>query len=400
MIRPPRARLALALGLAASAAVAQGRTEFRFPAERVDADRVYAAWNPHDRQALLSPGIKVLFFGNARACSAGDGRTAHPANPRFEQASRSLTGLAPAPVELRWTPSGDTPGCDASVRGATADTFVELDPDKGLGLYTDAAPPGGPAFFGAFGAGGQNGQGANHGIEGSFVSFRLDWHGGAAVRPFGGGPDSSMHVRSRQGVAAFRAQGHVGDKPVQVKQQMVVTLVNEPCMAGPGPHVCQLKYLLHTALYRDGVDDWSRVGWFRTANVIFDPAQGGLPVIQGPIGRAGEVTEDREFGLAMYRSVASPTQHDTFEGADFDVEITFAQLRNAVRMISASKARRDARDVSDADVAAAFGPRWQDPSAWALISADVGQEVSNHTPDQRAFIGGNVRTLSVGGAGR
>jgi len=186
---------------------------------------------------------------------------------------------------------------------------------------------------------------------------------------------------------------------VQVKAQIVVTLVNEPCMAqAQAGRLCQFKYLLHTAIVRDGVEDWRQVGWFNAASLFNDSTQGGAPVVQGPIGVAGEFTTDRRFHLPLYRSAGAPTQHRPFADTDFEVEVTFAQLCDALRMIVAARSQADARALPDADIAHLFGPRWRDPAAWSLLDANVGQEVFNRIPDQRAFIGGDVRSLSVSAA--
>jgi hypothetical protein len=393
------ARIAVAGSLLALAgpALAKGLTSFQYQAGADGVPRnIYAVWNPRDRAPLFAPGMKVMFFGVAPACDGGgrDGRTAHPADARWVERAASLTGVTPGAPDLRWTPSGDSPGCPASARGAVGQPFVEMNPSTGIGLYTEAGPPAsdGPAFFGVFGEGGQNGRGANRGIDGTFVGFRFETQGDRAIRPFdAGGADPAIRIQARLGVASVLARGGSAKEPVQADQHVAITLLNDACKPAAG-HLCQFKYLFHTALYRDGVDDWSRVPWFQDANLFIDNAQGGVPVVQGPVGASGQVTNGRTVKLPMYRSMGSPTLHQPFADADFDIQVRFSQLRNALQMITTGKG---AGAAGDAAISAAFGDRWQDPSSWILVDINLGQEISNHTPDRRAFIGGSVRRLAV-----
>jgi len=71
-------------------------------------------------------------------------------------------------------------------------------------------------------------------------------------------------------------------------------------------------------------------------------------------------------------------------------------LRNALQLVVSHNGEQAA---SDADIAAAFGEHWRDPASWVLLDVVLGQEISNHTADKLAFIGGSVRRIEAGADG-
>jgi len=361
---------------------------------------VFGAWNPSNPTAMNQPGVKVSFFGQARGCDAGavNGAVAE-AGANDVSPALSQMGIVSTAAARSWTPTGAAQGCSAAQQASTGPAMVALTPDAthgGFGLRTVAG--GTSDFFGAYGSAGQNGAGANAFIAGTFVSFRAGWNGSSAVHPFAGA-DGVARVFSQQTLAAADVSGAaVAGSPVQVKQQVSVAFINSTCAADgiTAARPCQLKYLFNTAVLRAGVSDWSTQGWFRTASVLYDPGQGGIPVLDGPVTAAGtEATED-SAGVSVYTSQGVASQHAVFADQPFDLRISFAQLQSFLRLVVAQKSGVTLSQVADADVAAMWGARWNDPSAWELLTAGVGQEVHDPFADRGSMIGGAFKNLYVG----
>lgn len=395
---------AAALWLAGSAfADLRGAPSYRYDGglpDFVRSGKVYAVWNARDPKAVLAPGMKVLFFGSAEGCRADvtEGPVNGRGNPRLAQALQ-LTGVEVGPASMAWSPSGATEQCDELARGRAGDSFVILEPSArgGVGLftYTGRDADGRQPFFQPFAAAGQNATDANAHIAGTFVAMRFAWQGPERITPWASGV---LELRSVQSVVrAVVTPGGAGEV-VQAKQQVNLTVINRACFrafGGPGK-LCQVQYLLNTAVMRAGVKDWDAEKWFRDASVWFDPAQGGMPIVHGPVPAAGKMAVDAASRLDLYSSAGAASQHAEFSDQTFVVRITQAQLHNALRVATAARLKRPAAAVGDAELAAEFGTRWNDAAEWSLLSVDVGQEVHNPTRERRAFIGGNFRLLQVG----
>jgi hypothetical protein len=385
-------------------------TSFRYPGGEPDflaSGKVLAAWNPTDPKAVLAPGLKVMFFGHPAGCRAGtaNGPTVSAGNPRLAHAEE-LTGVKPGAEGWTWSPGGDTPDCETGVHKQAGDSFVVVNrqPGKGgIGLftYTGRDAGGRDPFFQQFDAGGQNGQGANAHINGTFVVFRFGWQGKDRIVPWGGaGADAqpALVLRSLQSVVRVAVTPGSNREVVQAKQQMTFTVINRECfrtIGGPG-RLCQVQYLMNTAVYRAGVIDWDAEKWFRDATVWFDPAQGGMPIVHGPVPEAGRTAQDASSRADLYTSLGAPTQHREFEDQAFAVRVSFAQLKNALRVATAARLKRQPSEITDAELRNEFGARWDDPAEWALLSVDFSQEVYNPSRERRAFIGGRLTDLTVG----
>ena len=114
----------------------------------------------------------------------------------------------------------------------------------------------------------------------------------------------------------------VGGVAVQAKQQMMATFLNRDCMNELTGKPCQIQYLFNTAIARSGVTDWSAVSWFQNGGVWFDAAQGGIPIVDGPIFASGKTTADAKSKLPLFVSQGSATQqlHDRrWSGRDLPV---------------------------------------------------------------------------------
>ncbi len=331
--------VALCLSLMATTTGAESlsSTAFQYKGGQLgylERNEVYSAWNANDPSSVLKPGMKVMFFGRAEGCDlrAANGPVKNQGSVKFSHAL-DLTGipLAPEGKGQRWTPSGNTEQCDESVREQVGDSFAHVNEDPengGIGIFTFTGPDqkGQRSFFRQFDKSGKNGTGANANIEGTFVVFRFDWQKGNTVRPWAGGvkPDEQRKAEFRtvQSVAVVSVGDEVagrGDEPVQAKQQFIAAFINRACFQSGGGKkgLCQLQYLFNVAVYRAGVTDWDTVKWFKNAGVWMDPAQGGMPVVHGPIGRRGETSQYQGSGIELYTSLGEPSQHDIFKDKTF-----------------------------------------------------------------------------------
>lgn len=360
---------------------------------------LFAAWNPNDPQTALKPGMKVMFFGAAQGCASG---TQGPLAPLSDTRLAKVAGLtalptAATPGALRWTPAGNTAGCDNQARGRDGASAVFLNADDTSGavgmLTTSGKQDDGKApFFGPFGAAGQNGAGANAYITGTFVNFRQAWWAADPLQPWVG--SAKARVRSVQSLGTFQLD--TAGAAVQAKQQMMASFLNTTCRRTMTGQPCQVQYLFNTAIARSGVSDWGTVSWFQHGDVWFDPAQGGIPIVDGPIYASGKATTESQTGLPLFASQGSATQHRAFAGRTFDVTIGFEQLQSVLRIVTARKLSVDVAAVTDEQVAGVWGSAWNDRNAWVLLSGHVGQEVYNPDSGRKVQIGGGFKSLYVG----
>ncbi|MEK8031054.1 hypothetical protein AACH06_09525 [Ideonella sp. DXS29W] len=365
---------------------------------------LFAAWNPNDPKTALKPGMKIMFFGRAEGCAGGtQGPLTALSDSRLAKVA-SLTSLphSAALPTLRWTPAGRVAGCGSQVQdrdGASA-VFVNADDATGaVGMLTTSGrqDDGATAFFGPYDAKGQNGAGTNAYITGTFINFRQAWGVSDPLQPWMG--SASARVRSQQSLGAFELDTSSG-QTVQVKQQMMATFLNRSCMKETAGMPCQIQYLFNTAIARSGVSDWSQVAWFKNGDVWFDPAQGGIPIVDGPIYTSGTMTVDSKTRLPLFVSQGSATQHVAFSNRVFDVTIDFSQLMNVLRIVAARKLGVDLSSVTDEQLTSVWGSGWNHREDWVLLSGHVGQEVYNpNNGDRRVQIGGGFRSLYVGPQG-
>lgn len=363
---------------------------------------LFAAWDPADPNGALAPGMKVMFFGAAANCASG---TQGPLNsvPDAQLSSvAALTGFsaAAAASDLRWTPSGNAAGCSAAAQAQSGASSVFVNAASGSGavgmlttsgLQSDGSEP----FLGPYGTQGVDGQGTNAGITGTFVNFRQNWTASTPIHPWAG--TAAARLVSTQNVGDV-AVSTVAGETTQAKQQMMATFLNTRCMSELKAQgaACQIQYLLNTAIVRSGVSDWSQVAWFQNGGLSYDPAQGSIPVIDGPIKASGTDTLDQASGLSLFTSQGMATQHASFSGDTFDVTISFTQLQNVLRMTTALADKTTPAAVTDAQIAALWGSGWSDRSSWVLLSSDVGQEVYNPAAARNVQIAGGFSSLFAG----
>ena len=316
--------------------------------------------------------------------------------------SSDLSGLASDALQA-WSPLAAA-GCRGA-GGARDDSFIAIDTvTAGVGLYTGTGPDsqGQTGFFGPFAATGQDGAGANAGIEGSFLTWRLDWRDSDTLRPWAAGDGAALRWQSAQRLAVLRVPADPLPRPTQAKQQLTLGLINTDCMAerGAAARPCQLKLLFTVAIGRSGVGDWSAVPWFQRARVLFDRGQGGIPVLDTGLPAAGQGMRSGPGGPVLFESEGAPTRHGPFDETRFAVRMDWPQFTDTLRVIAAARRTTPAARIDDREVAALFGSRWAVPAAWALLSVSVGQEVSTPQAQRPAAIGGAVQSIEVEAARR
>ena len=356
-----------------------------------------AAWNPTPGVAGYRPGTKVLFFGTASGCTGQNDGPAAGGDDAVFAASLAQTGVAAASASQRWTPMSAASLCGGADgdRGGPSYVVSTGDPAaSAIGLYTQAGVPGG--FFAPYGAGGQDGSGANAFIEGTFVNFRQAWAAADAPTPFAATPAHAVLVDAPQSVSILDP----GDAPadgtvVQVKRQFAVSFAALGCPRESVPaRPCQLTFQFNVAIARAGVTDWSGQAWF-VPTLVFDPEQGGIPVLDSPMPAAGTRAFDPASGLPLFTSSGAGTQHAPAALQDYAARINFAQLQNVVRLVVSRQLSKPVDQVVAADIAAYWGSRWDDPAAWVVVTTSVGQEVYDPLATHAASIGGSLQAITV-----
>lgn len=423
--------LALALALSSGAA-AESLTERAFvfdgtsishladePDSFNDNNKLYyfANWNPGNlpnNPKMTRPGFQVAFWGKPGDCDDGihNGPVDSGDFDLFKRAA-DLTGLPldTSSPRTKWTPSDAHPQCRHGAAVRRGNSFVHVNQRKGggVGMFTATGlmPAAGATsplrpFLIARDESGQDSLGVDKHNVGTFAAFRFDWKDANALRPWGGrqgASQSRVEIRTIQTVAQLSTGGDA--KPardnVQVKQELSFGFINPPCMEEDRPKgSCQLKILLNFAIKRAGVTDWSRQPWFQDGKVLIDKAQGGMPVVLGPVPGKNDtvVTKDRAK-LPLWSGHGNATKFSPFNDAEFMVSMSFEQFKNSLRFIASKKLDKPLSSVTGQDVAAQFGKQWDNPAAWRLFWAGFGQEAHNPVADRTAYIGGALKYLSV-----
>lgn len=365
-----------------------------------------AGWNIRDPQRAMVPGMKIAFFGVSDDCEAdaANGPVVAGAAAGFASA-QALTGMAADAVAeaTRWTPSGRTPQCQASAQDKTGPNWIFLNPSDtqgGIGMLTQVGPDlsGQRPFLAATSPSGIDGTGYNANGLANFVAFRRAWNTESSIRPWLSGTDGSTveaRIVSRQSMGSTNV-GPVDGQVVQVKQQIMVSLINTECQKGL-QRPCQIQYLFNTAAVRAGVTDWEAHSPARDGKVWFDKAQAGLPIVAGLVPAQGGLVVDVESRLPLYRSAGAATQHQAFRDQPFDLRVSFAELQNAARIIAARQLGVSPAAVTDEQMATRWSAKWNSPQAWTLVSSTFGHEIYNAASTTRhSHIGGGFRDLYVG----
>jgi hypothetical protein len=246
------------------------------------------------------------------------------------------------------------------------------------------------AFWGQITGAGQPGKGTNGSIQGTFVSWNFGENGAQAVHPWQRGGDRPVEMSVDMAVRGAQVEAEQpGGKPNQAKQQFAVSFVNLACHKQDAGAKCEVRLMFDISLIRKPGADWSAMKWSQHARVLFDRAQGGLPVIEGPLGTSGDLTSPggpRQAGL--WRSNGAPTSHASFARQHFAAQMTFAQFTAALNLVAQRGHQQPAT---------LFGASWNDPQAWAITALNVAQEVHSVSPSKPVFIAGTISAIQIGG---
>lgn len=401
--------LVATLHLLAAAPALAGETAFHFAPADIEQYRksTAAAWNPVDVKLALSPGFKVFFFGRADKCSedAANGPTANMGSPSFAMA-HSLTGIPLSKkTRFRWAPSADMNQCSPQIRSEVSETFIHANEDSatgGIGIFSSVGPePGGRhSFWQNYTRRGKNNTGLNASIMGTYMSIRLDHKRALEVTPWAN-PKCVAEFRTIQNVATCVTVAPKGPKTTnQAKQALIVVFRNAKCMETKVEthRSCAIQYVMNTAVCQSGVAGWSKLGWFNAADILVDHAQGGMPVLRGPLSAQGSMVKDAQTGLALYESTGEATQHGPFAATKFGMRVSFEQLKTSLRVAVSRVRHVPPVAVKDADVAAMFGESWNDQEQWYLAAVNFGQEVFSQEDNAHVYIGGGIKYLYIGPA--
>ena len=354
----------------------------------------------------MTPGMKIAFFGVSDECAAdaANGPVTGGSDAEFS-AAQVRTGMAADAVTAatRWTPSGSTPACGATAQDRSGPNWIFLNPSDtggGIGMFTqgglDAA--GQKPFLTTTSPAGIDGTGYNANGLANFVAFRQAWNDANAIRPWLSSTDQAAveaRVVSHQSMGSADVGVNDGTT-VQVKQQIMVSLINTECQKGV-QRPCQIQYLFNTAAVRAGVTDWEAQSPSAQGKVWFDRVQAGLPIVAGMVPAKGGAVLDVETGLPLYRSAGAATQHGAFFNQPFDLRISFGELQNAARIVAARQMGIAASAVTDEQMAARWTAQWNQPQAWTLVSSTFGHEIYNAAATTRhSHIAGGFRDLYVG----
>lgn len=365
---------------------------------------LFAQWNPAPSAAnptALAPGLHVSFFGHGQGCApaAGDG-PAGPLDPRRRAGlSSEITPSAGATV---WSPLPAPAQCPSALPGAVGPTYVAAGAGSSpIQLFTEIRPasPGRPAgFWGPYAPTGQDASGVNASIEGTFINWLFAPPGQAGLHPWAdGNARHAVTIGSTQSVETAAAQAEApGATSTQAVQEYSVSFFNDACQQSvTNKNLCQLRFIFDVDLVRKPGVDWASLTWSHYARLMFDRAEAGLPIIEGPLHPDGQPTmTGGANGAILWRSTGAATQYGTFGLQHFSARITFAQLMATLRFV-AEGASAQHQPVTPAQLARLFGPRWNRPRAWTIINIGLGEEL--HSDGGRAAdqIGGTVAALSI-----
>jgi hypothetical protein len=367
------------------------------------AGAIFAYWDPRLSAAnphVHDPGFHISFFGTGQGCA--EGALNGPVGPLDAAQARQLvapgTAFSPASGARVWSPLPDAAQCGAAPHRAGPAFLAASGSGVPMQLFTAVEQPGSGAFWGPFGVRGQVGKGTNAASDGTFLNWALDWQHGHGIQPWADGNAShDITVSTDEAVPATMVQYRpAGVRPSQAHQKFELGFYNTACLAAVSNKIlCQLRVMFDVALVRQQGTDWSRLKFAQQAHLLFDRAQGGLPIIEGPLEQNGELTYLGRSGAAVWRSTGAPTQHGPFQMQHFGATFNFKQLLETLHAVAAHEQRQNASS-DGADMPSMFGPRWNDPAAWTIGLVTIGQEVHVGDRATAAYIGGEVASLTVG----
>ena len=263
----------------------------------------------------------------------------------------------------------------------------------GIGLYTHTGPFSEtnkhPSFFQPYDIGGQSGSGANQYIQGLYASINPQW----IFQPWSAQiitPDRlrvAIIVEQKVELAELHSNS-------QLQQIFDIVVINKHCHAKyiSSSKKCQISFNLKTFL--KGIHSDSNI-----ATLLYDPEQGGLPVVLSKIPEASHSSYFND-GSSAFTSWGQSTQKNPTDNLlKYQVEISWDQLLNVQRIIASKVLDKQKASITSNDLDVVFGPKHSEPAQWAMTSFRVAQEVYNPDLTKKAVIGGHfksIKLLSVG----
>jgi len=351
----------------------------------------FAAWNPTDNASILSPGMKVIMWGSPDpSCPAS---TQGPMGT-FADSSLVNAGYpnspANVPSNMRFTPL-PMASCTAASTGKQGPNLVFGDGSQ-IWMYVSSLGQS-DALLLPWNAAGQNGTGANANLLDAVVTFETPqpW----TIKPWVS--NGLARIAAMAQVTAITADNVA--EVNQVKQELELNFVNTTCLASLPANQCQMEWQFEQVIVQSGVTDWSKVPWAQSPVLFFDPAQGTIPVMAVTlVPGVGQNITDGTTGLSLATSQGTATQHAPIPLTQFDVSMSFNQLANAIRIISAKFLNQPVgTDTACSQCSQVFGASWNDPAAWVVSDVQVEQEDADPSHKSGAVLGG-FTWLYVGAA--
>ncbi len=320
-------------------------------------------WARKPMTGFVTNSLNVSFYGIATATCPT--KEHGPTAGHFPWAKPAEL-LTPSPQLLM------SPVCPQT--GETGSSYITMQDGQGVGMYCHAGKDPNLSHNSVLLPYPKDTPGRS-GISATYLEFKPDW----VVRPWSG-PKQILSIITQQAVTARV----VDNTKTQVQQNSRLVILNYHCFTNKKPgQSCQFEW--NAKLYLEGINP---TGQTEEENIMFDPAQGGIPVIVG-------TTEDAPY----WTNKGAPTQRaPSDELKTFNVEMDWAQAQNLLikfTLIALKNSGTIQSTVTTAEVAKHFGDKWQHPNEWVVINIGVGQEVVNFNIQETASISGLFKTLDV-----
>lgn len=336
---------------------------------------------------------------------------------------------------FRWAPAAPTTaGCPAGKSGGPSYAiFTSGSVNAGLGLFTLSGLGFHNELYKGYTAAGQDGLGTNAYIAGTYFNFYQNPNMSSPLRLFSGNSTDNNVKRflleSTQSAYNVSTYSPSGDKThiAQVQQLVPLGVGNKTCISQriTNPSlICQV--LIHQQSYvsrreyKNGVLVLAQNDpWNQNATYNYDPVQGSLPYLMGPLKTNGTATTINYHGrtYSLWTSLGDATvfQNNTtpttgadglavpaFENLTFRTQMTFNQYLTFLRMIAADSYYKESgkqlypEDISDSYMASKFGTAWNDPNEYVVMKLGFAQEGVNPIQEtERVAMGGNIKYLNL-----
>jgi hypothetical protein len=216
------------------------------------------------------------------------------------------------------------------------------------------------------------------------MSYRLR-NPGSLIQPW------ALNGRARIGASAQATKIRAQDAAAltQTKQEIGAYFINTACSLSNSLGRCQIYYQFAQVLAQSNVSDWAAAAEYQLPNFFLDRAQGDLPIVDvALIPEAGKTVISSGYGMPLFTSRGAPTQHAQFTPAQFDIEIDFKELQNALRIASALALRQPIDpDAACAQCVQVFGASWNDPKSWMLFQLVFHQEIYDASRNSGEILG-------------